>query len=402
MTMEEYPRIALIYSRGPFFTRGLLRGIAKYSRLHGPWLLDLVDLDLISNAEPWFTKWKGDGIIAVLEDDKLAEGILAHKVPCVIHNAHKEEKYEIPNILVDSNSIGIAAAEFLLKIGFKHFAYSGYSDIYWSQIRKASFIKQVDSLGFATSVHKEIWNANDKNWNKRNHAVLMGWKEYSRVRGQSQMLQWLKSLPKPVGLLACNDEYGRYIIEVCRRAKIKVPEDVAVLGVDNDQLVCELANPSMSSVSLNIQEAGYQAAELLDQLMQKEKIKEQNVVVKATHIQQQHSTDIFTIEDDDIRLALRFIRAKATSAIGVDDIAEHVCLTRRTLERRFRKSTGRSLQDEVKRIRIERATQLLVETELKLPQIAAATGFCNSQYLWKVFRQAKGVSPNEFRKSFRR
>lgn len=400
--MEEYPRIALIYSRGPFFNRGLLRGIAKYSRLHRPWLLDLVDLDLISEAMPWFGKWKGDGIIAVVEDDNLVEGILAHEVPCVIHNPLKDGRYEIPQIVVDSKGIGIAAAEFLLKIGFKYFAYSGYSDIYWSQVRKASFISRVDCAGCATSVYEEVWNANDKNWHENNHAVLMGWKDYSKGKEQSQLVEWLKSLPKPIGLLSCNDEYGRYVIEACRRARIKVPEDVAVLGVDNDQLVCELANPSMSSVSLNIQEAGYQAAELLDRLMQKENIEGQNVVVKPTHVEERHSTDIFAIEDKDIRLALRYIRANATSAIGVDDIAEHVCLTRRTLERRFRKATGRSLQDEIQRIRVERTTQLLVETELKLPQIAAATGFCNSQYLWKVFRKAKGVSPNEFRKTFKK
>jgi LacI family transcriptional regulator len=198
-------------------------------------------------------------------------------------------------------------------------------------------------------------------------------------------------------VLACDDDRGRQVLEACRAAKLQVPDDVAVVGVDNDELLCELSDPALSSVALDTEQAGYEAAELLHELMTGRTRKARRILVAPTHVVVRRSTDTRATEDRDIARAVRFIQDNVVHSIGVDDVVEHVGCSRRTLELRFQKILGRSVNREIQEIRLDRAKQLLAETDLTVSRIAEALAFGSSNYMIRLFRQRLNLSPIEYR-----
>ena len=214
-----------------------------------------------------------------------------------------------------------------------------------------------------------------------------------------QLAKWLAGLPKPVGIMACYDIKAQQVLDVCRELDLAVPEQVAVIGADNDHLLCNLSDPPLSSVIPNSRRAGYEAARLLDQMMFGEKVDNNAVLVRPLGIETRQSTDTLAIEDAEIAEALRFIRRHASSGINVGDVLKAVPLSRRVLESRFRKLLGRTPHEEIVRQRIGRVQQLLSETELSLREIADRTGFEHAEYLSVAFKQATGQTPTQFRKS---
>ena len=214
------------------------------------------------------------------------------------------------------------------------------------------------------------------------------------------MVDWLKSLPKPVGLMACNDYRGRQVIEACKTAGILVPEEVAVLGVDNDEVICNLANPPLSSIQLNVRRAGYEAAELLDKLMSDKEVTSQKIDVLPTHVITRQSTDIMAISDREVASALRFIRKHSREPIQVSDVARAVALTSRSLQRKFRSVLNRSVHNEISYARMERISQLLIETHLPISLIASEFGFSDVAHMARSFRKIKGTTPLAFRKKY--
>jgi LacI family transcriptional regulator len=216
------------------------------------------------------------------------------------------------------------------------------------------------------------------------------------------MADWLKSLPKPVGLMTCTDDRSQDVVEASKIAGVHVPEDLAIIGVDNDELVCELSSPPLSSIALNTQRSGYEAAELLDKLMSRKRIKMANltIVVHPTHIVTRQSTDILAIEDRDVVAAVRFIRRNAREMIQVDDVVDTVAVSRRSLEQRFRRELGCSVLAEIKRARIDQVARMLVETNLSVSQIALALGYSGVENIARYFRSEKGMSPLAYRKLY--
>jgi len=209
---------------------------------------------------------------------------------------------------------------------------------------------------------------------------------------------WLKALPKPVAIMACNDIRGRQVLEASLAQGLNVPDDAAVVGVDDDPLVCNLSNPPLSSVALNLEQAGFRAAEHLDCLMAGRTTQSRQILVEPLWVVRRRSTDVMATEDRHVAAALRFIRDHARQPIGVQDVAEHAGTSRRSLEIRFRRVTGRSVRGEIERSRLTHAKQLLLDTNLPVEKIAQLVGFGSLPYFSNVFRDRAGLTPAEFRR----
>ena len=213
------------------------------------------------------------------------------------------------------------------------------------------------------------------------------------------MADWLKDLPKPIGIMACNDDKGQHVIEACKIAELRIPEDVAVVGVDNDDLICDLCDPPLTSVALNVEKAGYETARLLDFMMSNKKSTlNKNIVVKPTYVRTRHSTDIIATEDKELTKAISFIRQNFRKDIKVEDVVESTLLSRRSLEQRFRNKLNRSINSEIRRIRVEHISKLLVETDLSISEIAYSLGFSSAEHISRYFQREKGKCPRDFRK----
>jgi len=383
--MAKTRKVILLLATERAHARGLLRGVIKYSRLHGPWVFYR---DAPFFREPGalsrLKKWGANGIIA--PDAKENKELIGMGISTIVYRMKREPTPGLPAVIADNARVGEMAAEHLLELGFRNFAYCGINGRPWSKERSESFSKRIEKAGFETCFFHRA---------SRLHGP------YSFETEQVRMVDWVKSVPKPVGLMAGNDDCGGLVLEACKIARLSVPDKVAVLGVDNDELICELTDPPLSSVAFNTEKAGYEVAWLLDRLMAgKEKMAGQRVAVHPTHIVSRQSTDILAIEDRDVVMAIRFIRQHAKEVIGVGDVVDTVTLSRRVLEKRFRKILRRSVYDEIKRCRIEQLTQMLVQTDLSVSQVALAFGFAGADKMCRYFRREKGISPMAYRKQY--
>lgn len=321
------------------------------------------------------------------DGDRLGE-VLALDIPAIVIGHKRKEVSGVVNVVTDSPQIGRLGAEHLIQCGFKHFAFVSVTSqpnemATWAQAREDSFVRRVREQGFATQTYLLPWTTG-RNW----------------MRERNALVAWLKSLPKPIGLMACNDDCGVQVMEACKLADLTVPDLVGVIGADNDEIVCGLSNPAMSSVALNFERAGYEAAEALDQLMQGVKRVPGKINVPATHIVTRRSTDVVAVSDVALGRALRFIRDNARKAVGVADVAKAAGFSRRALERRFRTEIGISILDQIRKARTEQICKMLVETTLPVGQIAESLGFEDVQHFARYFRSAREMSPLAYRKSF--
>ncbi len=355
----QTPRVALLIETARSYGRGMLRGIVRYSRLHGPWAFYLTPGDF-AQALPQMKQWGGTGAIARIETPAVAKAILAANVPTIaldlsdLQRAPGNPLSQLSQVESDSEGAARLAAEHLLERGFRDYAFVGLAGRVWSDRRERSYCATIRQAGFSTHVYLPPPRKQDRQWD----------------RAQGHLAAWLAALPKPAGLMACDDYRGREVLEACRLADIQVPEEIAVVGVDNDELLCELADPPLSSVAMNTQQGGYRTAELLDQLMRRKIRKPRHLVVEPLHVVTRRSTDIVAMEDRCVAAALNFIHHQAGRPIQIDDVVRHVAVSRRALEIRFRETLGRTILSEIQRIRLQRAKRLLLETDL----LAAAGG----------------------------
>jgi len=413
--MAEVPRVVLFLYPQAGYDRGILQGIVRYARAHGPWIfylageepgLPLPKTEAVSGAPistihvdevhrrmhlPDLRRWGPTGIIGRLQSPEIAKKALAPGVPVIAMDLSDEQLAaggpisKVSEIRPDSQEAGRMAAEHLLGRGFKSFGYCGYAGRAWSRRRCEGFCDRLEKAGFRCAVFQPP---------KRKKPLL--WQ-----RERKPVTAWLRSLPKPVGIMACNDLRGRQVLEASTLGEMPVPDDVAVVGVDDDQLVCELSNPPLSSVVLNAEQGGYRAAELLDALMFRRRRKPQLIKVEPLWVVARQSTDVLAVEDQAVATALRYIRENARAPIGVDNVVEQLDVSRRALEIRFKQSLGRSIRAEIQRMRLGWAKQLLVETNLPVARVAEAAGFNSLSYLSRVFRREVGETLSQYRRRCR-
>lgn len=371
--------------------RRLLQGIVKYSHLCGPWEIRSLPpfyrdpqskLRMLSQAKDL----QVNGVIATIDDKRIVKVLGLTGLPAVVEPA-KNQIPGFPSIFDAADKVGQTCAEHLLSLGLSNFAFCGFENFCWSEARKRGFDKKILEVGLQTYSYKVPRSGAQVRWDNE----------------QTALTEWLRSLPKPLGLMACNDDCGHYVIEACHIAGLRVPDDVAIIGVDDDELICDLTNPPLSSAALNHEHAGYKAAELLDKMMSGEKVDKETVIhLEPSHIVVRQSTDVLAVSDYDLVKALRFIREHSGRAIQVHDVVEAVALSRRVLERRFREVFKKSVYDEIRRARVERVTRMLLETDFSVSQIATFLGFPSDKHIGRYFRREKGMTPQRYREKFGR
>ena len=379
--MAAIPKVILLIETSTAFGRGLLRGIAKYSHLHGPWVF-YREVGGMRKTLPQLRDWGANGMI--VREVKKQEEMFAMGLPTIVCPHIRGRVPGVPNIVGDDDAIGTMAAEYLLHRGFKHFAFCGFDDMFWSRGRGENFGKRTAEAGFETHFYKQPRTKAKRLWQNE----------------QAIIADWLKSLPKPAGLMACNDERGQHVTEACKLAGLHVPEEVAVLGVDNDESICDLSDPPISSIMFNSERAGYEAAELLDKMMRGQKVTKETIIIPALHIVTRQSTDIFALEDREVANALRFIRKHSKELIQVRDVLNVVSLSRYSLYQRFRRALGSSPNKEIRRARVDQVARLLVETNLSISEIASVLGYSSAAHIARYFREEKGMSLQKYRKLY--
>ena len=378
--MEKLPQVVLLLESSRGAGRALLRGFVNYARHHGPWALNWEPGGL---NEIWPRLIRLNAQAVFLRDGKHIRKVLALGIPTVVVGHRNEDFSDVAHVVTDSEAAGRLAAEHLLGCGFKHFAFCGPSHIHWSAVRRNSFQGRLKRSG--RKVH--FFNAPAEGYET-------SWKTV-----HSKMGRWLKSLPKPVGVMACNDDVAHHLVEACKTAGLHVPDQVGIIGVDNDELVCELSSPAISSVGINFERAGYESARVLDAWMRRgKKSRPARIDALATHVVPRLSTDILAVEDPHLLKALRFIRDHARENVRVADVSRAAGLSRRALENRFRLELGRSILQEIRRLRVDQIAQMLMETDLPVSDIARALGYENLQHIARYFRKEKHMSLVAFRK----
>ena len=379
--MKRRRSVALLIETSNAYARGILQGVIRYVRRHDSWSIYLPEQQRTARPPAWLGRWRGDGIIARIETEEAAKLVSRKKLPTVDVSAARHVP-NIPWVETDDAEISRLAAGHLIERGFRNLAFVGDPGFNWSLWREQHFAKFVREQGCRYDSHQSVSRLDAR---------------YSWTTEHRQLAKWLRSLPRPVGIMACYDIKAQQVLDVCRELDLAVPEQVAVIGADNDELLCNLSDPPLSSVVPNSQRAGYEAAGLLDRMMSGQKVKSDAVLVRPLGIETRQSTDTLAIEDAEIAAAVRFIRRHADTGINVGDVLKEVPLSRRVLESRFRKILGRTPHEEIVRQRIGRIQQLLSETELPLREIANRTGFEHAEYLSVAFKQATGQTPSEFR-----
>lgn len=382
------PRVALLIESSRSYGRELLMGIAKYVRIHGPWSIEFEEGDPGEQLPKWFGRWKWDGIIARVTTPAMAEVLRRTGVPVIDLSGSLPES-SFPQIRSDEAAVGRLAAEHLLERGFKNFAFCGFNGTDWSDLRRASFEQRVSEAGFACLAFE--------NPGPMQSFSISDYEEHGE-RHERDLMAWLQSLPKPCGLMACNDARGRQVLNCCREVGVAVPDEVAVIGVDKDEIFCELSDLPLSSVILNTQQIGFEAAALLARLMAGESAGPSSIVVKPMGVMARQSTDVLAIDDRHIAAALKHIREYACDGLDVDSILKAVPLSRSVLERRFSQILGSSPKAEILRVRLDRVCRLLAESDLSLAEVAEKAGFEHPEYMSRLFKKKMGITPGEFRR----
>jgi LacI family transcriptional regulator len=400
------------------YERGFLEGIARYARFHGPWIFDVPgmqpELSLATDGDrpsakfllprqgtvthrsgyglPDLRELGVSGFIGRIQNDAVARTVLNSGVPAIAMDLSAEQLAPdnplsgLSEVHPDSCAVGSLAAEHFLEHNLRHFGFCGHPGRVWSDHREDGFRQRLAEDGLSCDVYTPSMGQSSQ--------------EHSEEQ-QDSLASWLRSLAKPVGVLACNDVRGLELIEACAAADLMVPDDVAIIGVDEDRLLCEVSHPSLSSVMLNSEQGGYRAAELLDDMMSGKVRDRQTILVEPLWVVARGSTDVLAIEDREVTRAVRFIQENAKYPIGVANVASAIAMSRRALEIRFQRALGRSIRVEIERARLARTKELLVETDLPAWKIAEMAGFSSLSYASKVFHREVGITMRSYRRERR-
>jgi LacI family transcriptional regulator len=380
-------KIILLLDFAEEYSKSLMKGINAYSKEFGPWIFCRMPLFHretigIDGILKWALEWGADGIVGQLYNKEI-EKIVQAKIP-VIAQDFKERFTEIPNITGAYHEAGALGADYFLKKGFTNFAFYGFNDIVWSRERAEGFEDRLRLRGHKVHYFEHKKARSTELWYYK----------------PSSLSRWLKSLPKPIGLMTCDDNQGQHITEACRHVGIRIPEEVAVLGVDNDEMICDLSDPPLSSIALDVEKGGYDAAKLLDHMIKHGTAKYYDIIVKPMQVITRHSTDIYATNDDHIASSLKYIHQNIEKNLHVDEVVKQVPLSRRALEKRFLEITGYPIYKYIFNLRIEKFTQKLLDTDMSVFEIALDMGLNDSKNIARQFRQAKGCSPSVYRNKY--
>ena len=420
-TARRGNRVAVCIDKSRVYGTGILQGLADYLDAHGPWS---VYLEPFSNGTlPWrrLDQWSGNGILALVCSEHSARRVTQLGIPTVDVCGNMEEgqlqQFGIPCVMSDHDEIGRLAAEHLIECGYPNFAFSGYRLIKWVEFRWHGFssrLSENDSApdgpegnrllragaargGTELSCSRHEYKLPPSQIGEA-YRSLQRWNT-----AQKELKEWLSSLPKPVGIMACNDAHALDLLDACRELGLIVPDDVGIIGVDNDEAICRLSKPPLSSVVPDPRRIGYQAARALDDLMSgrnPKKDKSLLLTVSPIDVATRLSTQCTAVEDALIAKALRLIRANFCNGITAEQVLRQTGLSRRAFYRRFQDQVGRTPHAEISRVRLLHVKRLLRDSKLSLEKVAELTGYCSPAHMSVVFKRELGIPPGEFRRRY--
>lgn len=376
--------VAIFVDLPSAYGRALLRGISRFAQLHGPWEMYGDQERVIMPIED-LSRWKGDGVIVQHVRPEI-EPLLSSDAWPVINVADHASATRFASVIPDHAEIGRLVARYLYERGFRDFGYCGFAGHHHSRVRGDSFAAEVASRGCSCSqIEGEGQQWEPRRWPER----------------RDEIAAWIRRLPRPVGVFCCNDIRARHVAQICADIGVRIPEEVALVGVDNDELVCQMGSVGLSSVDLAAAEVGYQAAAMLDRLAGGEPRPSTPVLVPPAGVVTRRSSDILAIADPHVAEALRFIYDHSHERIGVEHVVATAALARRALERRFKASLGLTIGQQLASARINRARQLLTHSDLSVPLIAERCGFHYAQQFHAAFKRITGVTPIAYRRRLR-
>ncbi|GAB1417225.1 DNA-binding transcriptional regulator [Paludibacter sp.] len=377
-------KILLIVDYSSEFSRKLLKGLVRYSKEHSSWIFYRLPAyyKTLYGKEgiiEWAKDWKADAIIA--QWDHEGTNLLQQlEIPVILQNLKQRSPF-YSNLTGDYKGTGKLAAQFFAKKRFRNFAFYGNKGVIWSQERAEGYRNEVERIG-GNYYYFESENLSDDSWGQ------------SRI----ELEDWINSLPKPIALFACDDSFAVQVAELCKINNIKIPDDISLLGVDNDELLCNLSDPTISSIVLDVEKGGYEAGRLIHMLIEKKRTEPFNIIVNPTRIELRQSTEKYNIENPYIAKVVTYIENNFTEDISIDSFTDIVPLSRRNLEIKFKNEMGISIYQFILNCRVEYFAMLLISTDRTLIDLALESGFCDSKNISRIFKKFKDCSPAEYRK----
>lgn len=392
--MHKIPKVILLIEDSSSYCRELIRGISRYAQLKGPWTIyrDIHNSSYQHNLvyrKEFFDHLhniNADGLITRSPQKSML--ITQKGVPTIIAITETDALPEMPRLDIDHIKVGQCAAEYFIEKGYKNFAFYGNVKFYWTSQRYKGFSEYARGAGYPVYCYE---HPSTKAIRDRGFDFKLG-----------NLADWLKTLPKPTAVMACSDSWAVNLIEAAKIADLHIPEQLALVGVDNDEPICESCFPRLSSIALNGELGGYKMAEMLDALMKGEKMRGQKILVEPVRVVTRTSTDIMAVTDEDVARSLQFIRANQRNLIQVTDVAEAVGVSLRTLQNKFRQSLNRTILDEMKNIRIAYAKELLLNSDMNVSEISDYMNFPGINSFSRYFKTETGHSPMEYRKHYGR
>ena len=368
------------------FAYRFLRGILDYSRRTEPWVVCKMPPAFkrqigLEGVVSWAKTWKADVVIGQFEPDEdvtifQKNGIIA------IAQDYVSKFSQIPNITGEYEKTGRMAAEHFLGKRFENFGFFGFNGVCWSDERYQGFRKTIEEAGYGENLYL---------YDRQN--ITDRW-----YYDMSSLHQWLISLPKPIAIMACDDNQGNMLIQACQVCGLKIPFDVAIIGVDNDEILCNMSEPAMSTINCDVERGGYDTAAMVDRMVQDPSYEGEDVIIKSLNVVERVSSSLFATNDPAVLKALRYILANIDHRISVTDILEQVPMSRRLLEQRFKQMTGLTIYNFISIHRIERFAQLLLSSNGSVSEIAARMDEFDTKSISRRFKAIKGCTPMEYRK----
>jgi len=389
------PQVALRLPTSIKTCREVLRGILQFVHLHGPWAVHIIEG---RDGEQKLLRpeaWGYTGIIVDMSAGYHSKRLVEVNVPTIITNPPDEilvpthPFFRISRVRCDNRPIGKHAAEYFLDLKFSNFAFVGQvNDASWSEERKITFCESLAKSGFSCAVYPRLSQSARKDFSLE----------------QALLCTWLRSLPKPVAILVANDVRARQVLDSCMKAGVTVPQEAAVLGVDNDEMLCETTHPQLSSIQMSTEHAGFEAARVLDEMMRgSRRGKSHQTIISYgfSHLVTRRSTETIQIPDALVARATEFIRINAGITVTVEDIVKHLGASRRSLETRFKAVMGRTVYAEIMRVRLERVQTLLRQSAMAVEEIADSCGFASASHLGTLFKLHFNTTPAAYRRQTR-
>lgn len=389
---KKMPLVMVVLEMSNKINRDRMQGILRYERLYGPWRLHILEGKRFEQSFRDPESMGVDGILAGTTLTELLEPLMRTRLPTVLFDpldpyADKENPlFRRSAVICDSPAVGRLGAEYLMEQGFGRFAFVG--DVWnsnWSLKRENGFVQRLADAGYGCEVYRIPTDEARRDWGVE----------------QKNMAAWLAKLTKPVGVMASNDVRGRQILDTCSLARIHVPDQVAVIGVDNDELICSTTNPPMSSILRDTEGSGFYAARMLDRMMRGRRRRKETLHYGPLRVVGRQSTEKLQFSDRLAVKAVEFIRINSGIGMAVSDVVRHLKVSRRLAELRFRQAVGHSIHDELQRARLAQVRRLLQETDLSISEITSQCGYESESYLGLVFRKQLAMTMRQFRKNRR-